>query len=133
MVFTKYETSATSVSLVFVSYFNFLRPFIVVFFPSTVTKSQKSTSTVEKSDVRHSSSQILCFLFRRTSSASMKIKTAEALFTASTKGWGWGKEKMVLSFFLALRARSRGKTETVKLLKKKGQRLWTGYSHLKPK
>ena len=110
MVFTKYETSATSVSLVFVSYFNFLRPFIVVFFPSTVTKSQKSTSTVEKSDVRHSSSQILCFLFRRTSSASMKIKTAEALFTASTKGWGWGKEKMVLSFFLALRARSRGKT-----------------------
>jgi len=28
----------------------------------------------------------------------MKIKTAEDLFSASAKGWGWGKEKIVPGF-----------------------------------
>ena len=37
----------------------------------------------------------------------MKIKTAGDLLTASTRGWGKGKEKIVPSFFfLALRPRS---------------------------
>ena len=38
----------------------------------------------------------------------MKIKTVGDLLTASTRGWGKGKEKIVLSFFFrALRPRSR--------------------------
>ena len=85
----RYETSATSVPPVFVSYFNFLRPFLVVFFPSTVTTSQKSTFTVEKSDVRHSYLSLFTdplFSLSRSSSASIKIKTAEDLFTANAKG-----------------------------------------------